>query len=77
MDGQFAILDLLREHGGAEGVVEQLRVLHAELQVRLRVGAHRKSVLIRLWPDRCSLNQTALGERLRECLKRWGVCHAA
>jgi hypothetical protein len=76
-DSQFAILELLREHGGRDGTLEQMTVLYAELEVRLRVGGRSKNCVIRLWPDRCSLSQTALGERLRSCLVRWGIAYAA
>jgi hypothetical protein len=76
-DGQFAILDLLTEHCGGERVLEQLDVLYAEVQVTLRVDGRRKHYVIRLWPDRCSLDQTALGERLHACLRRWGVTYVA
>lgn len=72
-DAQFAILDLLQQHGGSDEVLEQLRVLHVELQVKLRVEGHSKSYLVRLWPDRCSVNQPVLGQRLRDCLTRWGI----
>lgn len=76
-DGQFAILDLLNQHGGAAGVLDRLDVLYAELQVRLRSVGRSKRFLIRLWPDRCSLNQTPLGQRLYVCLKRWGIPYAS
>lgn len=72
-DSQFAILDLLREHGGE--VLDQLAVVYAELEVPLFHSGHCKNWLIRLWPDRCSLNQTPLGERLRRCLRHWGIAY--
>lgn len=75
-DDQFAILDLLEEHGGSEVVREQLIVVYAELEVTLRIEGGTKRYLIRLWPDRCSLNQTNLGERLSACLRRWGLTYA-
>src|SRR5205085_1262555 len=59
-DGQFAIIDLLREHGGREEVLERLEVLSAELEVVLRREGRRKTYPVRLWPDRCTLNQTPL-----------------
>ncbi len=74
-DRQFAILDLLNAHGGGESVLDQLDVLYAELQVRLRVEGRSMSYLIRLWPERCSLNHTALGKRFHACLQRWGIAH--
>lgn len=76
-DAQFAILDLLQEHGGSDDVLDQLHVLHVELQVKLRVEGHSKSCLVRLWPDRCSINQPVLGQRLRACLTRWGIPHGS
>ena len=47
-------------------------VAHAELQVRLRTEGQSKSYAIRLWPNRCNISQTPLGDRFRSCLKRWG-----
>jgi hypothetical protein len=75
-DAPDAIDHLLRTHVEAGGVLDRLTVCHAELQVRLRVNGRSKPYLIRLWPDRCSLNQTPVAERLRECLRRWGLSHA-
>jgi hypothetical protein len=72
-DSPFAISDLLREHGGSDAALEHLTVCYAELEVQFKTAAGSRTVLVRLWPDRCSLNQTALGERLRACLRRWGV----
>jgi hypothetical protein len=46
------------------------------LQVRLRVPGGAKRYLIRLSPDRCNLDRTPIGERLRACLRQWGLCHA-
>jgi hypothetical protein len=51
-----------------------LHVSHAELQVRMRTGGRVKDYCIRLWRDRYSLNRTPLGERLYQCLCRWGLC---
>lgn len=76
-DDQFAVLALLKTHGGGEGILDQLDVLYVELQVRLRVEGRSKSCLIRLWTDRCNLNQTSLGERLYACLRRWGIPYAS
>jgi len=75
-DSRFAILELLKEHGGGEGRLEQMTVLYAELQVRLRIAGRGRSYLIRLWPDRCSLSQNPLGGRLHQCLRRWGIAYA-
>lgn len=74
-DGPAAIEELLRNHVNGGGALDQLRVAHAELQVRMRVGGRAKNYAIRLWPDRCSLNQTPLADRFRTCLKRWGIYH--
>lgn len=76
-DDQFAILQLLREHGGQSWILDQLEVVYAELEVKLRNEAGRKTVLVRLWPDRSNLNHSALGSLLYACLRRWGVAHAA
>ncbi len=73
-DTPDAIEELLKSHVGAKAA--ELAVCHAEIQVRLRIGDRTKSHLIRLWPDRCNLNQTPLGERLRRCLARWGIRYA-
>jgi hypothetical protein len=75
-DGPRAIPELLREHGGAEHTLEALRVLYAELEITLQGRGRRRTHVIRLWPDRTSLPQTALGERFRACLKRWGIADA-
>jgi len=75
-DRPFAILDLLREHGGSEAVLEQLVVVYVELELAIQAGGASQVVLVRLWPDRCSLDQTPLGERLRACLRRWGISDA-
>jgi hypothetical protein len=75
-DGPTAVPDLLHAHLNVNGVLEQLDVCYAELQVRLRVEGGRKSYVIRLSPDRCNLDRTKLGERLRACLRRWGLCYA-
>ena len=74
-DEPTAIERLLRTHVPADALSD-LTVCHAELQVRLRVAGHGKNYAIRLWPDRCSLNQTLLAGRFRACLKRWGLTHA-
>lgn len=74
-DDPAAIEQLLLTHV-ADTTLEQLCVCHAELQVRLRVQGRPRNYLIRLWPNRCSLSQTALGDRFRSCLQRWGLTHA-
>lgn len=74
-DEPAAIDDLLHTHVG-DAAHAQLRVAHAELQVRLRVDDQSKSYAIRLWPNRCNISQTPVGARFRSCLKRWGLCHA-
>ena len=48
-------------------------VTFAELQVRLRVNGRVRAYPVRLWPDRCDLAPTPLGERLSRCLSRWGL----
>lgn len=74
-DAPSAIDSLLSTHVGATSRT-QLQVAHAELQVRLRTAGGTRSYAIRLWPNRCNLNQTPLGDRFRTCLKRWGLAHA-
>jgi hypothetical protein len=70
-DTPTAIGQLLRAHAGD---AEDLTVTHAELQVRLLVAGRPRNVPVRLWRDRSSLGRTPLGERLRRCLLRWGLC---
>lgn len=76
-DEQFAVLQMVQTHLSGTGIFDQLRVVYAEIQVRMRFEGRSKSYLIRLWPNRCNIGQTALGERLRACLKRWGVYHGS
>ena len=64
---------LLRTHVAN---ANELAVCHAEIAVPIRCGERAKSHLVRLWPDRCNLNQTPLGQRLRRCLDRWGIRYA-
>ena len=73
-DEPDAIAQMLRCHAG-DGLLD-LRVCHAEIQVSLLTDGRARSHTIELWPDRCTLPETELGERLRACLKRWGLCHA-
>lgn len=73
-DTPQAVEELLKVHVGE--TAGELAVCHAEIQVRMRLGDRRRSVLIRLWPDRCNLNQSPLGERLRRCLSQWGLRYA-
>ena len=75
-DDPLTIPKMLREHGGGERTLSELSVLYAELEVMLWTDGRRRSHVIRLWPDRSSLNHTALGERLQECLRRWGIAYA-
>ena len=72
-DAPTAIEELLRAHAGTAVPLDELRVSHAELQVRLRYRGRSKVALIRLWPDRSSLNDTPLGRRLSACLRQWGL----
>jgi hypothetical protein len=75
-DEPLAIGQLIRRHLSAQGLLDQVQVCYAELQVLLQVAHDQtKSYFIRLWPNRCNLNHTPLGERLRACLKRWGLLH--
>jgi hypothetical protein len=76
-DGPFAIVEMLREHGGCDGRLDELHVIYAELLVQLRTYGRSRRHLIRLWPDRCNLDRTPTGERLDACLRRWGIAYAA
>lgn len=73
-DDAGAIDRLLKTHVDPE-LRPRLEVCHAEIQVRLRYDDRCKTFTIRLWPDRCTVPQTALGDRFRACLRRWGVFH--
>ncbi|HYH66806.1 MAG TPA: hypothetical protein VD866_19085 [Urbifossiella sp.] len=73
-DEPDAVEQMLRAHASADA--PELTVSHAELQVRLRIDGRCKKVRIRLWRDRCDLGHTPLGDRLRACLLRWGLCDA-
>ncbi len=70
-DPPGAVERLLAAHAGRG--LARLRVTFAELQVRLRVNGRTKTYPVRLWPDRCDLAPTPLGERLSRCLSRWGL----
>ncbi len=72
-DDKFAILDMIQTHLSAAELLRDVRVSHAELQVKLRVDGGVKSYVIHLWPNRSSLNHNALHERFRACLKQWGL----
>ncbi len=74
-DGHAAIEPLLRTHLPRGGMLDPLHVSYAELQIRLRIEGQSRNYLIRLWPNASNLNPTPLGERLRACLKRWGLLH--
>ncbi len=71
-DGPWAMEELLRAHLSDDTLAE-VRVAHAELQVRLRVSGRSKNHLVRLWPDRCDIGQGPYGDRLFACLRRWGL----
>lgn len=70
-DEPGAIGDMILGHAGADA--DALTVCHAELQVTLRIDGRIRNYPIRLWPDRCDLGDTPLGERLRQCLRLWGL----
>ena len=72
-DEPGAVAKMLAEHIGT--AADDLTVCHAELQVRLRIEGRIRNYPVRLWPDRCDLNSTPLGERLRRCLRLWGLAH--
>jgi hypothetical protein len=72
-DAPDAIDQLVRAHVADPST---LAVSYAELEVRIRSGGRPRAHLIRLWPDRCSLGQSPVGDRLRHCLSRWGLRYA-
>lgn len=75
-DTATAIAEMLRDHVSERLTAADLRVVYAELQVRLRAPGSARNHIIRLWPDRSSLNHTALSDRFRACLRTWGLTHA-
>lgn len=70
-DTPSAIEEMLRAHAG--GVLDDLQVSHAVLQVRLRLEGCSKTHLVRLWPDRCDAGQGPLRTRVLACLRTWGL----
>jgi hypothetical protein len=74
-DNPSAVRLLLRRHGGESAVLSELDVHYAELEIRLRVSGWSRQYVVCLWADRCNLEQTALGDRIRACLVRWGLTH--
>src|SRR5690606_35378695 len=68
-DSPAAVGELVFAHLPAGKLLNRLQVSYAELQVRLQSEGIRRNVLIRLWPNRCNVSPTLLGERLRACLK--------
>jgi hypothetical protein len=76
MDRSTAIVELLRAHGGGKRTLEHLDVAYAELLLKLRHDGVTRSHVVRLWPDRSSLDHSPLGERLYDCLRRWGIAYA-
>jgi hypothetical protein len=75
-DEQFSILELLEDHGGTDGHLEEMAVVYAELEVTLREDGRSRRYPVRLWRDRSNLNHTPTGQRLARCLVRWGLAHA-
>lgn len=75
-DRRSAIQDLLDAHVGP-GARERLRVIAADLQVTLLVRGRPKNHVVRLWPGRSNLDQSAAGETLRRCLRDWGLTRHA
>lgn len=73
-DARDAIEQMIRSHLADRDA--DLQVGYAEIQVGLRTSTRSKFHTVRLWPDRCNLNHSPLGRRLRSCLKTWGLTHA-
>lgn len=74
-DEPAALSQLLQAHLSGAGLFPQLHVSYAEIQITLRIDGQRLNYVIGLWPDRCTLTPTPLGQRFRSCLKRWGLWH--
>jgi hypothetical protein len=70
-DGPRAVQELLRAHAG--GAIDELRVSHAVLQVRLRLEGCSKTHLVRLWPDRCDAGEGPFRTRILASLRSWGL----
>jgi hypothetical protein len=49
---------------------------YAEVQCSFLTRLGQRTIRLRLWPNRSTLLQTALGVRLRKCLIRWGLLYA-
>jgi hypothetical protein len=75
-DAPDAMNALLAAHVPGPALLASLRVIRAELQVRMREKGATRNVYVELHRNRCSLDQSPLGDRLRRCLGRWGLCHA-
>ena len=74
-DGPDAVHVLLRDHDRGTIPLDELRVCHAELQVRLPTDGAGKDHLVRLWPDRCGFPDRLLAYRLGACFRGWGLTH--
>lgn len=75
-DSPSAIPQLLRGHV-SDRDLPRLRVASAELQVVVGVRGRPRSLFVRLWPGRSSLNQTPTADLLRRCLRVWGLSRHA
>jgi hypothetical protein len=74
-DDRLAVYRLLENHISQRDR-ERLRVIFAEIQAGISVRGRPKNVFVRLWPNRCTLNQTPIGELLQRCLRSWQIDRA-
>ncbi len=70
-DSSLAVEELLHAH--ADGALDELRVTHAVLQIRLHLEGCSKTHLVRLWPDRCDAGQGPFRTRVLASLRSWGL----
>ena len=71
-DHPRAVYELLQAHVPSH-LLSELSVTQAELLVRLSGTDGGRTLVVRLWPDACSLGYDWLGTRLLRCLARWGL----
>lgn len=70
-DSPAAVEEMLRAHGGRH--LDELRVSHAALLVRVRLEGCEKDRLVRLWPNRCDAGEGPFRARVLASLRSWGL----
>ena len=61
---------------GEPRAIHRTAIAPSGVQIGKKMLGPVAGCVIRLWPDRSNLGETALGIRLRACLVRWGLHHA-